>query len=157
MSKQQLFCQIPRMLFLTSPFITAYILAMKLEKQLILIEKYPTLFKYYQNRVEPREPIFKGMQDIPEGWFSILENLFAEFYAFDPTLALTQVKSKWHILTVYFTTRTPEYDQIARNIISKYSKMSLKACDVCGEAFDSLGTGLRVHLLCMTRQENTSP
>ena len=76
-----------------------------------------------------RPPIVKNLCECDDGWLDLIKNLIDELIAIGWDKEICQIKEKFGGLRFY-TNGLPE---VGWEIISKYEKLSMEICEICGE------------------------
>jgi hypothetical protein len=109
-----------------------------------LIEKYPVLFRDHTK--SPMQSLMCFGCEVGDGWFTILDELFAEWTNImkeqNFTIILTQVKEKFGTLRVYYHA-TPNYETNNDDKAAVYDRIeellrlaeekSAVTCESCGK------------------------
>jgi hypothetical protein len=115
-------------------------------------EKYPDLFKWWFK--SPREmPMGRGFE-CANGWFEIMDPLWAKLATFDG-LEIHQCKEKFGGLTIYTNFGYQKSKRVELLISRAYSD-SMKTCMMCGKSGErKAGTWARV--LCPDCEKEKDP
>jgi hypothetical protein len=108
------------------------------EKQQEIMKRYPEFFT--DKRYGDKDDICFSFE-CNTGWYSMLEEMFAELKAIDAKLTFMQIKEKFGSLRVYYShfgsekMTDEEYkvqDKLVQDIITKYENKSYNVCEQCG-------------------------
>lgn len=124
---------------------------MKKELEQKLVEKYPQLFKEYGG--DPRQTCMAWGMAHGDGWYKILEQLCEKIKDTDTTFL--QIKEKFGMLTIYFTSDEEVHDRVSV-AINEAELKSLEICEICGEKAKRVNSGgwLSTHCkVCRAMQE----
>jgi hypothetical protein len=127
-----------------------------LEKK--LVERFPTLFR--QVGKTPMESCMAFGCDCGNGWYRVLYDLCLKIESLDPekTFQFEQIKEKWGLLRVYYTTGAGCDSKAIGDAIDEAEVLSGKYCEACGsqENVTTAGPGWIVSR-CQECRENKTP
>jgi hypothetical protein len=98
---------------------------MKEENELILVNKYPTLYQEYFKSA--RESCMGRGFEIFDGWFDLVDEMSKKIVEVDPEAVALQVKEKFGLLRVYIAG-----NEEAWNVVAEYEDKSAFICEMCG-------------------------
>ena len=104
---------------------------MKAELQEKLVDKYPSLFIYLTEHGsgDLLLPICFGLE-VGDGWYDLLDGLFAAMVQLGEDVRLTQVKEKFGRLRVYIDGGS----DAVHDLIDEHEVLSGEICEVCGKS-----------------------
>jgi hypothetical protein len=111
-------------------------------KTKILFDKYPQLFP--KGRTIQQSLMAFGFEN-DDGWYAILDDLFAKMTATGEPLEVVSVKEKYGTLRVAVTGAS----DAVHDMIEAAGEKSSKTCEVCGQLGKLCGKGW-VKTLCAT-------
>ena len=117
---------------------------MKEELEMVLVKKYPELYKDYGGDLT--KTCMTWGFECGDGWYDLLDKLSEELLPFEGVVT-SQVKAKFGGLRFYIDGTTNENDKQVYEIIDKYEDLSYKTCEKCGQPGKVRNTGW-VRTLC---------
>ena len=103
---------------------------MKKELEQKLVERFPEMLVDYGGN--PTQTCMAWGFECGDGWFKIIEEVCEklkdiEGFRFD------QVKEKFGMLAIYYTSLDDENAEYVREVIDEAENKSVKTCEICGE------------------------